>query len=113
MYKIIIPLQSISDVITNSSSELFCTIFSEKQLESIYKLLSKLFDNSDPEIGPTVSLIDKRTDSYYAEDDYYKDYPDSWIEIDLPYDTFGHIFYEKGLEAVLKDNFNDFKIKFY
>lgn len=40
-----IPVQSISDLITNSSSEIFCTI-TGNDLDSIYELLKPLFPSS-------------------------------------------------------------------
>ena len=43
MIRILIPIQSLSDVVTNSSSELFCTIFSNTQLKDIYYLFDDLF----------------------------------------------------------------------
>lgn len=38
----LIPIQSFSDIITNSSSEIFCTI-SGADLDAIYELLKPLF----------------------------------------------------------------------
>lgn len=35
-------IQSITDIITNSSSELFCTITSEKHLKEIYEILDSI-----------------------------------------------------------------------
>ena len=62
MFKLIIPIQSLSDVVTNSSSELFCTIFSDTQLEQIYGLFDDLFGyNDDSELGPTVRIINTQT----------------------------------------------------
>lgn len=113
MIKIIISIQSLSDVVTNSSSELFCTIFSDTQLEDIYKLFEDLFGgNQDPDEGPRVYLINKKDDIFYQDEDYGK-FPDSWIEISLPYSSFdASSFYRAGVEAILEDNFSDYKISF-
>lgn len=107
MIKILIPIQSLSDVVTNSSSELFCTIFSDTQLEQIYRLFDDLFGyNNDSELGPTVRFINKKDDDYYQDEDGYSSYPDSWVEISLPYDSYdASSFYSAGIKAILKDKF--------
>lgn len=107
--KIIIPIQSMSDVITNSSSELFCTIFSEKHLDDIYKYLKDLLGYGYYGDSVRVSLRNKDED-----EDYYKDYPDNWIEIDVPYiySDVSNIL-QVGMQAILKDKFKDnYKIVF-
>lgn len=48
--KVKINVQSISDIITNSSSEVFCTI-TGKDTKSIYETLSPLF-NGDADFVP-------------------------------------------------------------
>lgn len=51
MLVIKIPLQSVSDIITNSSSELFCTVKGGKQtLEMIAKVLKGLIDECNTHI---------------------------------------------------------------
>ena len=107
MFKLIIPIQSLSDVVTNSSSELFCTIFSDTQLEQIYGLFDDLFGyNDDSELGPTARLINKTDADYYQDEEEYASFPDSWIEIRLPYDSYdASSFYSAGIKAILKDKF--------
>lgn len=107
MFKLIIPIQSLSDVVTNSSSELFCTIFSDTQLEQIYGLFDDLFGyNDDSELGPTARLINKTDADYYQDEEEYASLPDSWIEISLPYDSYdASSFYSAGIKAILKDKF--------
>lgn len=116
MIKILIPIQSLSDIVTNSSSELFCTIFSDTQLEEIYGLFDDLFGyNNDSELGPTVRFINKEDDDYYQDEDGYASYPDSWVEISLPYDSYdASSFYSAGIKAILKDKFpdSDYTLKF-
>lgn len=113
MYRIIIPIQSLSDVVTNSSSELFCTIFSDTQLEEIYELFDDLFGhNKYSEEGLTVRLINKSDDYCYQEEDYNK-FPESWIEINIPYSSFdASSFYEAGIRAILTDKFSDYILNF-
>lgn len=54
-----IPVQSISDLITNSSSEIFCTI-TGNDLDSIYELLKPLFPSSYgySDMEPTLYMED-------------------------------------------------------
>lgn len=109
--KIIIPIQSFSDIITNSSSEVFCRIISESQLYEIFKFLLTLFrDDRYSDEYPSMSYIEKNED-YNSE--YYKDYPNYWIELELPYRySYGGVisFFKAGIEAILKENFTDYKI---
>lgn len=104
-------IQSISDIITNSSSEVFCRIESENSLEAINDLLEVVFDpwNSEWEIDPVVTLYKKENMEYPDE---YKDYPDEWIEINMPYSKDDVLtFYKAGIEALLKEAFGtNFKI---
>ena len=107
MFKLIIPIQSLSDVVTNSSSELFCTIFSDTQLDEIHDIFDNLFGyNDDSEMSPAVYFRNKDKD-----DDYYEDYPESWLEIWLPYGYECTRFMKAGIEAVLKERFNDYEVK--
>lgn len=112
--KIIIPIQSVSDVVTNSSSELFCTIFSETQAEDIYKLFEDIFGyNTDSDLGPVVYLVHKSDDDYYQEDERYASFPESWVEIHTPYEAVDHsAFYTAGIKALLKEHFTDYQFEF-
>ncbi len=127
--KIIIPIQSVSDIITNSSSELFAVIDANREiLESIYKLINTLFGcNQESEITPVVTLC-KRPTKKDIEDGFRSDYnswrwnniediyslPENWIEIELPYQVDEcKLFFKAGLDAILKENFGDsFKIEY-
>ena len=88
--KIKIKIQSVSDVITNSSSEVICRIDSnnEEIKKSIYELLSDLLPGDDSEMDPTVSIWDDK------------------IVIDVPVDQWNNIsFYQAGIEAILNEKF--------
>ena len=79
-----IKIQSISDIITNSSSEVFCTI-TGKDVEAIYQLLSPFFPGEDSEMEPTLSLEE-----------------DNSVSIWMPYGFDGvTTFYRAGLKAFL------------
>lgn len=83
--KVDIKIQSISDIITNSSSEVFCTI-TGKDVESIYQVLSPFFLGDDSEMDPTLC---------YDEDS-------GSVQVWMPYGYDGiTTFYRAGLKAVL------------
>lgn len=106
-----IKIQSFSDVITNSSSELFCTIFSDNHLNDIYKFLKNIITDRYDGESISMCLRGKETEDYL---DKYKDYPDTWIEVDVPYD-YSNILevLQVGLEAMLENKFKDeYKIVF-
>lgn len=111
--KIIIPIQSMSDVITNSSSELFCTIFSEKHLDDIYKFFKEYVGVGYSDESLSIYL-EHKDETFDVDSDYYKDYPDNWIEIHIPYDYCNvSDILQVGLEAILKNKFkNGYKIVF-
>lgn len=91
MPRIVLNIQSISDVITNSSSELFCTIICNNNSEAISDLLSRIFKGDDAEFEPTLFTYD-----------------DDTIEVWLPYDYFGLTeFFREGLIAILDKYFKD------
>lgn len=91
-----IKIQSLSDLITNSSSEVFCRIFSDR-LEEVVAILSPLFPNQDSEMGPTLS--------YWKQGEWDEDSP-SFISIEFPLGVEGYEeFYKKGLEATLNQFF--------
>ena len=94
--KIKIKIQSISDIITNSSSEVFCTI-KGLDLNAIHEVLKPLFPNDDSEMGPTIN--------YWREGEWDDD-SEAFITIDMPYGLEGvSEFYKKGLEAILDKYF--------
>lgn len=101
MIKIQIYLQSISSIITNSSSEVFAYITSEDKLDEIYAIINQLFGwNQESEITPCVDIKDNDNTVYT------KVLPQRYIEIELPYHlSFAEEFYSAGLEAILNDKF--------
>lgn len=107
--KVIIPVQSMSDVITNSSSELFCTIFSDKYLNDIYEFFKGYIGVGYSDESLSIYLEHKDEDN-----DYYKDYPNDWIEIHMPYDYCNvSDILRVGLKAILENKFkDDYKIVF-
>lgn len=89
---IVVKVQSISDIITNSSSEVFCTI-TGKDIEAIAELLKPLFSEHDPDLYPCMD--------FYDEDEWDEGHP-GLIQISLPYGYDGITeFYRSGLEAIL------------
>ena len=93
--KIDIKIQSISDIITNSSSEIFCCIQSDK-LNEVFEILKPLFPNIDPEMGPVI----------YSEKEYDDDYENEdskpYIIINFPsYFTGYEEIYSEGLISIL------------
>ena len=90
--KIKIKIQSVSDIITNSSSEVFCTI-KGLDLDVIHEILKPLFPNNDSEMGPTIN---------YWKEGEWDDNSEAFITIDMPYGLEGvSEFYKAGLEAIL------------
>ena len=92
-----INIQSVSDIITNSSSEVFCTI-TGKDTKSIYEVLSPLF-NGDPEYVPFLE--------YWEEGEYNEDTPEM-VQLNIPYSCSGvSKFYKAGMEALLTKYFGE------
>ena len=118
MNRIIVSIQSFGDIITNSSSEIFCTITGDANvLDFIAELLSHVFDNyGDREIDPLFEYKvkeDMYSDGYTKEELDNK--PDRYIEITLPY-SCNEKFYRAGLLAILGESENikgKYKIDFY
>lgn len=97
-----IKIQSVSDIITNSSSEVFCRIESDDYLVKIADLLSSAIgsNNYDPECEPVCRLRYKE-DSYWYSDEEKSKLPSEWVEIEVPYSWTGREFYTIALPAVL------------
>lgn len=94
MLRINIKLQSVSDIITNSSSEVFCTI-TGKDVESIYSLLKPFFPGDDSEMEPVLS--------YYEKGEWDEESPEIAV-IWMPYGFDGvTTFYRAGLKALLDE----------
>lgn len=101
--KYYLNIQSVSDIITNSSSEVFCRIESENSLELIKEILEPLFPYSHySEDGPSLyeRILSEEKSDY--DDGYLDGFPEKWLEITLPYSMCdSEAFYEAGLEAIL------------
>lgn len=83
--KIKISIQTVSGIITNSSSEVFCTIKGQ-DIKAIKDIIIPLFPNTDSEMGPVAYLNEE----------------DSCVVIEIPYGLDGVTdFYKEGLEAIL------------
>ena len=100
IYKIL----SISDVITNSSSEVFCYIEHDdpKVLEEIEETFNTIFGyNQEYEMTPVC-------DSYFDDEGTIEG-----VSIDLPYSVSEmEPFFKAGIEAILKEKFSDYRIKY-
>lgn len=102
---IVINIQTLGDVITNSSSEVFCWITSNR-LNEIVEILKPLFPNTDSEMGPTLNVYEE---GYWDEDST------PCISIDFPYGMEGYEeFYRRGLKAILDQYFGseNYSIKY-
>ena len=92
-----IPIQSFGDIITNSSSETFCTITSDEKLDDIFKALTVIIGSEG--CSEDNLCIDKETD-----EETNKEY----IRIDIPYDAFNYSdLIGAGIEAILDKWFKD------
>ena len=97
-----LTIQSTSDVITNSSSSVFCRIESEKNLDTIYAMLSPLFKGSyydECDLGIS-----------FVEDEEFNNF---YIDITIPYGMGDSVnaFIQAGLEKILCD-IDDVKINY-
>ena len=116
-----IPIQSFSDIITNSSSEIFQTITGSKEvIEQIEKIFNPLFEQDSyyDEDVPTMNVVYKsdiieRPIDYYYDEEEIKDLPEAWIEIWLPYGLENcSEFFRAGIKALLEtNNIKDYTIK--
>ena len=118
MKQLLIPIQSFSNIITNSSSEIFCIIKGDKEtILFINNLLFNLLgENVYDEDSPMYELLCK---SDLDKNDYSKE---QWeklseysIQISLPYNLWRcHTFFEEGLKALLENSEvkNKYKLDF-
>lgn len=91
--KIDIKIQSISDIITNSSSEVFCKITGDN-LGEIWDILQPLFPGTESEFEPVLR--------YYEDNEWYEGVPEH-IVLEFPYGLESvSEFYKAGLDAMLK-----------
>lgn len=89
-----INIQSFSDIITNSSSEIFCTINGNRDIiNTVYSILERLFSKSeDSDLEPVITH------------NLYSDNIDS-INLSLPHSMSNCTdFYKAGIEAILGKN---------
>ena len=106
---IVINIQSFSDIITNSSSELFCTVSgNEDVILFINNLLSSLFKDDEyySEDTPTYSFLCKSNlDKEEFSEKQWKELPEYSIQINLPY-SLGTCepFFREGLKALLENS---------
>lgn len=96
--KLCLSVTSISDIITNSSSEVFLRVMTQNGdlHEAIRELLLSLFPGNDCELEPTI----------YSEIDVKEDYPYR-VVLSLPYGIEATEFYEAGMEAIMEKYFGD------
>ena len=126
----ILKIQSITDIISNSSSEIFCYISSDDQdfIKNVFGDIDDLCGyNQESEITPCVWLSDQKDDEfpyreyhndYDDEDDYYgrdknhhkekNENPNLAVVIELPYShNRFKAFYKEGLLGFLKDKYKE------
>ena len=95
-------IKSISDLITNSSSEVFCIIShpDKEILDQIHTDLYEIFDGWRAELEQDVYVHSFDTEK------------DSKVEIEMPYNKNEYIdFYQGGIERFLEENYKDFELK--
>ena len=108
MKQLLIPIQSFSNIITNSSSELFCIISgNEDVLEFIRNLLSNIMDTEGyDEDYPSFEVFKKENldkDNFVRES--WKNMPEIGIKISLPYRLWNcEVFFREGLKALLENS---------
>lgn len=103
--KYVINIQSLSDLITNSSSETFCKITSDDQtIFLIENLLSPLFgDEYEYDVVLRMRYKEDVDPKWYND---YDSFPEQWLEIEMPYGlSEQEAFYKAGLEAILEQSF--------
>lgn len=106
--KYYLNIQSVSDIITNSSSETFCRICSKDQIEEIYEVLKSIIPSDDYECEPVVSLdkLDERELEYEPEELLKEISPeDKYVRLELPYRVWCPAFFKSGIEGLLKEKF--------
>lgn len=92
-----IPIQSFGDIITNSSSETFCTITSDEKLDDIFKALKAIIGSEG--YSEDNLCVYKETD---------KETNKEYITINIPYDASNYIdLVREGIEAILDKGFKD------
>lgn len=107
MFKWTIKIQSISDIITNSSSETFCRIFSKEHIEEIYDVLKSILPGDDTDYEPVMYLDEPYEDDreYFPEVFENIGPGEKYARLELPYGVWCPTFFKYGIEAVLKEKF--------
>lgn len=107
MFRLNIKIQSFSDIITNSSSEVFCRICSKDQLYEIYDVLASIFPGDDPEFEPVIRLDNLDEEIEYLSDKTIKDLVPykQYASLELPYSMNYPSFFKYGIEGILKERF--------
>lgn len=115
----IIPIQSFSDVITNSSSEVFCTINANKDVINQIRDILETVIKDDYDWDESTPHLRYRTKEEVIEDGWHSKeelskLPEAWIEIEMPYSmSEATEFYKAGIKALLDcNNIKDYTIKY-
>lgn len=103
-----IHIQSISDIITNSSSETFCRIRSKEQIEEIYEALKSVLPGDDTDYEPVVYLDELDEEDYdWLPKDFLEGLRpgERCARLKLPYSIWCPTFFKAGIESILKEKF--------
>lgn len=106
--KYYIGIQSISDIITNSSSEVFCRIGSRTIPGEIFELFKELFPGTDCDYEVVAHLRNFDEEMEYLPDEAVKQLTgcSEFIEIEMPYSMSEcEKFYKFGIEGILNEKF--------
>ena len=118
MKQLLIPIQSFSNIITNSSSEIFCIIKGDKETilfinNLLFNLLGKNVYDEDSPMYELLCKSDLDKDDY--DEEQWEKLPEYSIQISLPYNLWRcHTFFEEGLKALLENSEvkNKYKLDF-
>ena len=118
MKQLLIPIQSFSNIITNSSSEIFCIIKGDKETilfinNLLFNLLGKNVYDEDSPMYELLCKSDLDNDDY--DEEQWEKLPEYSIQISLPYNLWRcHTFFEEGLKALLENSEvkNKYKLDF-
>ena len=103
MKQLLIPIQSFSNIITNSSSEIFCIIKGDKETilfinNLLFNLLGKNVYDEDSPMYELLCKSDLDKDDY--DEEQWEKLPEYSIQISLPYNLWRcHTFFEEGLNS--------------
>lgn len=104
-----INIQSISDIITNSSSEVFCRIGSKTMLNEIFELFKELFPGTDCDYEVVARLINfDENEKEWLPEEVVKQLEEcrELIEIEMPYSMSEcETFYKFGISGILNEKF--------